>query len=60
MFTGLIQHVSALQSAVRRSGDVVLTLDLGPMADSAELGASIALDGACMTITSLKRQHRNL
>ena len=53
MFTGIIEHVSALTLAESGSGGARLGLDLGPMAEGARLGDSICVSGACLTITSL-------
>ena len=54
MFTGLIETICTVQS-LRRTGDsMVLTIDLGPLADESKPGDSIAINGACLTIAKLQ------
>ena len=49
MFTGIIQHVGRVVSVQNRGGGRRLTIDLGPLADGLELGASVAVNGVCLT-----------
>jgi len=54
MFTGIIEAKGEIQSLAPRGGDVALTvltgaLDLGDV----QLGDSIAVNGVCLTVTSL-------
>jgi riboflavin synthase len=60
MFAGIIQHVGAIvgtESAPRRHGagglSHRLTIDLGPLAPGLKLGASVAVDGVCLTVAEL-------
>ncbi len=54
MFTGLIEAVSTVKSA-RRSGDsMLLTVDLGELAEDSGIGDSIAINGTCLTISGLE------
>ncbi|MHC4726885.1 MAG: riboflavin synthase [Planctomycetota bacterium] len=54
MFTGLIEAVCKVKS-VRRSGRVMLlTIDIGKLADDSKTGDSIAVNGVCLTITRLE------
>ena len=54
MFTGLIETISTVKT-VRFAGDsMVLTIDLGKLADEVKTGESIAINGACLTITKLQ------
>lgn len=53
MFTGLVEHVGGVRSIAPHAGGSRLAIDLGPLAEDASLGASIAVSGACLTITSL-------
>jgi riboflavin synthase len=54
MFTGLIQHVGAVQSITPLSdGGVRLAIDLGPLAAEAKAGDPIAVDGCCLTAARL-------
>lgn len=55
MFTGLIQSVCTVRSATPRSsaGSMVIAVDLGTFAEQAKIGDSIAINGACLTVTEL-------
>jgi riboflavin synthase len=62
MFTGLIEAICRVSSA-RRSGDgMVLSVDLGSLAEggktgstsSLQVGDSIAINGACLTVTEIR------
>ncbi|AQT67241.1 Riboflavin synthase [Anaerohalosphaera lusitana] len=53
MFTGLIEKVSAVKTVRPTAGGKVFTIDLGPLAEDAHLGDSIAVNGVCMTITAI-------
>ena len=50
MFTGLIRHFGTLESRITRSGGARLRIACGAeVLERAELGASIAVNGACLT-----------
>ncbi|MHC4076129.1 MAG: riboflavin synthase [Planctomycetota bacterium] len=53
MFTGLIEGICRVKSAGPSSGQMVLSVDLGPLADDIKTGDSIAVNGACLTVTKL-------
>ncbi len=53
MFTGIVRHVGQVRSVVPTAGGARLTVDLGPLADGLALGDSVAVDGACLTATSI-------
>ena len=53
MFTGLVQHVGNVHRIEKRAGGARLFVDIGPLAEGAALGDSIASNGACLTITSI-------
>lgn len=53
MFTGIIESICMVKAARPTKGGVLLELDLGPLAEDAKLGDSIAINGACLTITRL-------
>ena len=54
MFTGLIEAVCKVRS-VRRSGrSMLLTIDLGNLADECKTGDSISVNGVCLTITKFE------
>ena len=53
MFTGLIQHVGTVVSLAPAPGDCTrLSVDIGPLAMDCKLGASIAVDGCCLTVVA--------
>lgn len=52
MFTGIIQTTGRVERAQARGGGVRLTLAPGRRLARLALGESIAVDGACMTVTS--------
>lgn len=61
MFTGIVQHVGRVVRAdpASRAGGAGsthgLTIDVGPLAGHLPLGASVAVNGACLTVASLDR-----
>jgi riboflavin synthase len=53
MFTGIIEHVGTVK-ALKRAGDSAkLAVDIGPLGADAKVGASVAVSGACLTVTSI-------
>jgi riboflavin synthase len=54
MFTGLIETICTVKS-IRQTGEsMVLTIDLGLLANESKTGDSIAVNGACLTINKLQ------
>ena len=53
MFTGIIQHVGRVKSIANRSGGRRMAIDLVHLADRISIGASVAVDGACLTASSI-------
>ena len=53
MFTGLIEAVCTIKLARRTGRAMILTIDLGKLADDCKIGDSIAINGVCLTITKL-------
>jgi riboflavin synthase len=52
MFTGLVQHVGKV-TAIRPIGQGLrLAIDAGPVAERAEIGASVCVSGCCLTVVS--------
>ena len=50
MFAGIIERVCEV-AAVRPAGDAVrLEVELGELLDGLELGASVAINGVCLTL----------
>jgi len=54
MFTGLIETICTVKSVRRSAESMVLTIDLGKLADESKTGDSIAISGACLTIAKLQ------
>jgi riboflavin synthase len=53
MFTGLIEEVGCVASLVRRGQAAVLVVTCGLPAAETRLGDSIAVSGACLTVTAI-------
>ena len=53
MFTGLVQKVGILETLTRKSGGWSLMIAHSPWNDPLEVGESMAVQGACLTVTSI-------
>ena len=53
MFTGLIEEVGSIKAIRRGAGSCVLTIDCVEVLDGSKIGDSIAVNGICLTVTSL-------
>ena len=53
MFTGIIQHVGKVISVDSTAAGKRLRIDVGPLAESLVVGASVAVDGACLTASGI-------
>jgi riboflavin synthase len=53
MYTGLIERVGKLSGTTSRGNGSVLTLSHAPWESPLELGESVAVQGACLTVTSV-------
>lgn len=54
MFTGIVQTLGVV-AAFERSGDLAeLRVDVGERSDGVQLGASIAINGVCLTVTGIE------
>ncbi|RMF19084.1 MAG: riboflavin synthase subunit alpha [Gammaproteobacteria bacterium] len=51
MFTGIVQGTATLIEADRREGFATYTLDFGRDKSGTAIGASVALNGTCLTVT---------
>ncbi|KAI0001880.1 Lumazine-binding protein [Russula vinacea] len=57
MFTGLIEHLGTVAAIARDSGGCELTIsDAGPILGDCHVGDSIAVNGACLTVTRFDPQ----
>ncbi len=54
MFTGIVQKLVEVSAADHGADLTRLTLNLDDLATGLELGASVAVNGACLTVTSLQ------
>ena len=54
MFTGLIEAVCTVKSVRRGENTILLTVDLGELAEDGRIGDSIAINGVCLTIARLE------
>jgi len=54
MFTGLIETVCTAMSVRRSENTMLLSIDLGELADDGKIGDSIAINGVCLTIARLE------
>jgi len=53
MFTGIVEHVGSVEE-VERDGDLArFQIDLGPLAEGVALGDSVAVAGACLTVSEI-------
>lgn len=53
MFTGLVEETGTLQSVQRGSRSCVLTIGCSTVLEGSKIGDSIAVNGVCLTVTSL-------
>ncbi|KAI0257410.1 hypothetical protein BJV78DRAFT_1162436 [Lactifluus subvellereus] len=57
MFTGLIEHLGTVAAIERSGGGCTLTIsDAGPILGDCHVGDSIAVNGACLTVTRFDAQ----
>lgn len=53
MFTGIIETVGTVQAVRPTAAGRRMAINLGPLADGLKLGASVAVNGVCLTVASL-------
>ncbi|GLB35834.1 putative lumazine-binding protein [Lyophyllum shimeji] len=57
MFTGLIEHLGTVSSIARDEGGCTLTIaNSAPILDDCHVGDSIAVNGACLTVTEYDKE----
>ena len=54
MFTGLIETICTVRSVRQGESAMLLSIDLGELADDGRIGDSIAINGVCLTIAKLE------
>lgn len=55
MFTGLIEEVGTLAQKERRGASLLLTIRCHKVLEQTQVGDSIAVNGACLTVTHLNK-----
>lgn len=56
MFTGIVQDLCSVE-AVEHDADLSrLRITLGPLSDNLQLGASVAVNGVCLTVTAVQER----
>ncbi|KAG6817915.1 hypothetical protein H0H87_012383 [Tephrocybe sp. NHM501043] len=59
MFTGLIEHLGTVTSILRDAGGCTLTIgDSGAILGDCHIGDSIAVNGACLTVTAFEKEEK--
>lgn len=54
MFTGIIEAIGTVRECTRKPGGAWAHIGAGPLAEGLRVGDSIAVDGACLTVTAPK------
>jgi riboflavin synthase len=54
MFTGIIEHLGKVKQVSLQANSAVIAVDIGPLKDNVIPGDSIAINGACLTVTQIK------
>jgi len=54
MFTGIIQDIGEVQSAVRREGNLILRINSDRLAGKLQIGSSVSINGACQTVIEVR------
>ena len=54
MFTGIVQSVCPVVSCETQAGVTRLAVDLGELANGLKAGASVAVNGVCVTVTKIE------
>ena len=53
MFTGIIEHLGKVKQISQQANSAVIAVDIGPLKDGVIPGDSIAINGACLTVTQI-------
>lgn len=53
MFTGIIQELGTIERVLRQGGGITLSVRSAEVSQDAGIGDSIALNGACLTVTEV-------
>lgn len=55
MFTGIVEEIGTVRTLRRGAHSAVLSIDARTVLERTRLGDSIAVNGVCLTVTSLER-----
>ena len=53
MFTGIIEHLGEVKQIKRQANSAVIAVDIGKLSSDVSSGDSIAINGACLTVTQI-------
>ncbi|GAX60302.1 riboflavin synthase alpha chain [Candidatus Scalindua japonica] len=54
MFTGIIEHLGKIKQVSLQANSAIIVVDIGSLKDGVIPGDSIAINGACLTVTQIK------
>lgn len=54
MFTGIIEEIGVIENLQRGTNSAVLTIKAEKILEDLQLGDSVAVDGVCLTVTSIR------
>ena len=54
MFTGIIEYLGKVKQVKLQADSAIIVVDIGPLSADVSLGDSIAINGACLTVTQIK------
>jgi riboflavin synthase len=54
MFTGIIERIGTIKKIESKKNLLVFSIDLGPLAKKVQVGSSVSISGACLTVTAKK------
>jgi len=57
MFTGIIEEIGRVRNVDKSGSGVTLTLECSQVLEGTKVGDSIAIDGACQTVTSIGKDY---
>lgn len=57
MFTGIVEHLGSVLSVTEEGDGRSFVIDSGPVSKGIELGQSVAVNGACLTVVGIDERH---
>jgi len=55
MFTGIIQDIGRIESAVKRAGNLIIRVGSDKLSPRLQVGSSVAINGACQTVIEVQK-----